>query len=140
MFYLSILIATAGLVIYHWSLKRVPKDAHFMWVLACAYVLAAVMCVVAARITTGQAPWTKPTASMGLTLLMLAGGVVLIEIGTLLAYRYGWPLGTAGPASNALSLVLLIPIAFLIYNDRLSITQWAGLALCVSGLILLTKK
>ncbi len=140
MYYTSLGIAVVGLVVYHISLKRTPHDLNPLAFLAIGYLLAAVMCVASARLIEGKMPWTGFNASLGVTLVMLAVGVLLIEIGTLLSYRYGWPLGTVGPVGNALAASLLLPMAIVIFKDRVGTFQILGLILVVAGMLLMTRK
>lgn len=140
MFYVSLAIAVAGLSVYHLALKRVPKDVNPFVFLAIGYMLAAVLCVASARIAGGKMPWQMVSSPFLITLGMLAVGVLLIEIGVLLAYRYDWPLGTVGPVSNALAAVVLVPVAVLFFKDHLSRAQLIGMVLVITGMILMTRR
>jgi drug/metabolite transporter (DMT)-like permease len=140
MFYVSLAIAVAGLSVYHLALKRAPNDVNPFVFLAIGYVLAALLCVASARLAGGKMPWQMFSASFLVTLGMLAVGVLLIEIGVLLAYRYDWPLGTVGPVSNALAASVLLPIAIIYYKDAMSRAQVVGLVLVIAGMILMTRR
>jgi len=140
MFYVSIFIAAIGLTIYHLSLKRTPHDINPMIFLAFGYVIATGFCIALYKTADGKMPWTMMDRSLFITLLMLSAGVALIEIGTLLAYRHGWVLGTAGPTSNALATLPLLVIAYVFYQQKLSATQLLGMAFCIVGLVLLSRK
>lgn len=140
MFYLSLCIAVAGLAIYHLSLKRVPADINPWAFLAIGYCIAAVLCVVCTPTTAGKMPWQALSGSFLTTLAMLALGVLLIEIGTLLSYRYGWPLGTVGPVGNAIAAAILLPVAIVYFKDSITRAQVIGLVLTVAGMILMTRR
>lgn len=138
MFYLSLCIAVCGLAIYHLSLKRTPHDINPFAFLAIGYVMAAVLCVAGARFGNGHMPWRGFTSSLAVTFALLAAGVLLIEVGTLLCYRYGWPLGTVGPVGNAIASAALLPVAILVFRDKVTSTQVIGLVLVVAGMILMS--
>ena len=140
MFYLSLGIAVIGLAIYHLSLKRAPLEINPFAFLAIGYVVAAALCLASVRIVNGKMPWQMFSTSLWITLAMLSTGVMLIEIGTLLSYRHGWPLGTVGPVGNALALVVLLPVAIFYFKDSISRSQLLGLALVVVGMILLSRR
>lgn len=138
MFYFSLCIAVCGLAIYHLSLKRTPHDLNPFAFLAIGYLIAAVLCVSGARFVNGKMPWQGFSSSLAITFALLAAGVLLIEVGTLLCYRYGWPLGTVGPVGNAIASAALLPVAILIFKDKVTPTQLAGLALVVAGMVLMS--
>lgn len=140
MFYLSLGIAVIGLAIYHISLKRVPSDVNLLAFLAVGYIAAATLCLLCIRMASGKMPWQGLSGSTGTTLAMLAVGVMLIEVGTLLSYRYGWPLGTVGPVGNALAAAVLMPIAVLAFKDKVGVSQVVGLVLAVAGLLLIARR
>ncbi len=140
MFYISLGIAVIGLAVYHLSLKRAPHDINLFAFLAIGYVLAAVLCTASVRLVSGKMPWQGVSMSLLVTLGMLAFGVLLIEVGTLLSYRHGWPLGTVGPVGNALAAAVLLPVAIWVFKDSVSRSQMIGLVLVVAGMILMSRK
>lgn len=140
MFYVSLAIAVTGLSVYHLSLKRVPQDVNLFFFLAIGYVLAAGLCVASARLAGGKMPWEMVSGSLLTTLGMLAVGVLLIEVGVLLAYRHGWPMGPFGPVSNALAAAVLLPVAVIFFKDSVSRSQVIGLVLVVAGMILMSRR
>jgi len=70
---------------------------------------------------------------------VLGAGVVLIEIGFLLAYRSGDILQWSGVAVNGASAVLLIPIALLVFREAFSLSRAIGILLTLAGLALVTR-
>jgi hypothetical protein len=71
--------------------------------------------------------------------VVLALGVVLIEIGFLLAYRTGSVLQWSGVAVNGAAALLLIPIALTVFRESFTAARGAGILLTVFGLVLLTR-
>jgi hypothetical protein len=71
--------------------------------------------------------------------LVLGAGVVLIEIGFLLAYRSGNVLQWSGVAVNGAAALLLIPIALIAFRDAFSATCLLEIALTLAGLTLLAR-
>jgi drug/metabolite transporter (DMT)-like permease len=66
-------------------------------------------------------------------------GVTLVglELGFLLAYRLGWSVSLAGLASNATVSVLLLPVGYLLFRERLTPLNLAGVVVAVIGLVLM---
>ncbi len=72
--------------------------------------------------------------------LALAAGVVLIELGFVLAYRSGDMLQWSGVAVNGASAMLLVPIALLLFRESFSLSRVLGIVLTLAGLALLTRR
>lgn len=62
-----------------------------------------------------------------------------IEIGFLLTYRVGWRISLGSTAAAAAVAVLLIPVGILVYGERLSAANVAGIVLCIAGLALIVR-
>jgi drug/metabolite transporter (DMT)-like permease len=67
----------------------------------------------------------------------LAGSVVGIEIGYLLAYRAGWPLGTTTGITYTASMVLLAVIGAACFSEGMTLRRSAGIVLAIGGVWLL---
>jgi drug/metabolite transporter (DMT)-like permease len=145
---LAFAIATVGSVLYHLGQKLVPPAAHPLAVLMAAYAVAFTLSLAALswlRPVGATAPWRQAFAGMatgpGLRVALLLGvGVLLIEVGFLLAYRAGGSLQWSGVAVNGAAAVLLLPIAVLAFKEPFSLPKAAGILLVLAGLALLTRR
>jgi len=70
----------------------------------------------------------------------LGASIVGIEVGFLLAYRAGWNVSLAGIATNTSAALLLLPIGLLIFKDKLSLVNIAGVLVCILGLLMINWK
>ena len=132
-------LAALGNVTYHLGQKTLSPTANPMVLLAAVYGVAFALSAAAVpffRDTSGAA-WTAHVLSW--PVLVLGAGVVLIEIGFLLAYRSGNILQWSGVAVNGASALLLIPIALLIFREAFSLSRLLGILLTLGGLVLLTR-
>ncbi len=132
-------IAAMGNVTYHLGQKTISPSANPMILLMAVYGVAFLLCAVAApffRDTSGLA-WSAQILSW--PVLVLGAGVVLIEIGFLLAYRSGDILQWSGVAVNGASAVLLIPIALMVFREAFSLSRVIGILLTLAGLALVTR-
>lgn len=131
---LFLAVAAVGNVVYHLGQKTIPQGANPMFVLMVVYAIAFVLCAAASPFFGGGhsqlASWP---------VLVLALGVVLIEIGFLLAYRTGSVLQWSGVAVNGAAALLLIPIALTVFRETFTVVRGAGIVLTVFGLVLLTR-
>jgi len=70
----------------------------------------------------------------------LAVGAVGIEFGFLLMYRSGWNLGIASVLSTVFSSLILVPVAVLVFKDKISWVNILGIFVCLAGLVMLNWK
>jgi multidrug transporter EmrE-like cation transporter len=68
---------------------------------------------------------------------LLAIAIVGIEFGFLLVYRTGWNLGIAAVLVNAAASLILVPVAILVFDDRISPVNVLGILVCLAGLVML---
>ena len=72
--------------------------------------------------------------------VLLGLALVGIEAGFILAYRAGWPVSLAPTVANAAVAVLLLPVALLLFREKVSAVNLAGLGLAIAGLMLMTQR
>ena len=132
-------VAIAATVAYHIVLKLTPVGANPYLSLAATYaVVTAVFTGVyvalpgagSFREAFGQLNWTAP--ALGIV-------VVFLDLGFMMLYRGGFQvsLGQLITQSAAAMLLLLIGMAF--FQEKLSLTNLAGIGLCVAGLWLINR-
>lgn len=132
-------IAAVGNAIYHLGQKTIAPAANPMVLLMAVYAVAFLLAAAAApffRSTTAES-WVVGVFSW--PVLMLGAGVLLIEIGFLLAYRTGGSLQWSGVAVNGASAVLLVPIALLAFREAFSPGKALGILFTLAGMALMTR-
>jgi drug/metabolite transporter (DMT)-like permease len=132
-------IAALGNITYHLAQKTISPTANPMVLLMAVYAVAFVFSAIAAPFfqDTSGGSWTAQVFSW--PVLVLGAGVLLIEIGFLLAYRSGDILQWSGVAVNGASALLLVPIALIVFREGFSLSKGAGILLTLVGLALLTR-
>lgn len=140
LFAASFALAVAGNVLYHVSQKSIPAGAPPLVSLLVTYAVALAG-------TALLLPFAPPAGSFGDGLRRLnwasAGvgvAIIAVELGVLLAYRSGWKLSVGSVAISAAVALALLPTGLLLFREKLSITNVAGLALCLAGLVLVAKR
>jgi drug/metabolite transporter (DMT)-like permease len=58
----------------------------------------------------------------------------------LLTYRVGWNISLASITCSVAVALVLLPIGVFAFKEQLSLKNIIGLALCLAGLFLVTKK
>jgi drug/metabolite transporter (DMT)-like permease len=134
------LLAVAGLATYHIAQKAVPVTAHPLALLAVAYAIAAAACLAmlplfapgqSLRAAFGSVPWM---------VVLIALGMLGLEVGYLLAYRAGWPLSLTAVGASTLVALVLVPVGVAFFRETVTPVRIAGIALCLAGLALLARR
>jgi len=138
--YLYLGVATLGVVIYQYGQKVINPSVNPMALLMGVYFVAFLLAFAAVPVfqAPGQSVWVRQIVSW--PVLVVGIGVVLIEGGFLLAYRYGGSLQWSGVAVNGLAAFVLIPVAIVIFHERLSPSRIFGVLLTLTGMALLARK
>ncbi len=139
-FVLPIAIAVCGNLLYHVSQKSIPSSAPPLLSLLVTYTVAFAG-------TLMLLPFAKESGSLadGLSRLNWASAgvgiaIVGVELGFLLAYRAGWNVSAGSVAVNVAVGLLLIPVGVLLFREKLSAVNVAGIALCIMGLLLVARR
>jgi hypothetical protein len=133
----SMLIIVASVVTYQLAQRQVPTRASAWATLVVAYGVGLAISVLGAVLTAGgearrvEVPWAAA--------LFLGVAVVGIEFGYLQAYRAGWKLSTTAMVAGVAAASLLTVLGLLIFEEHIGVRQVAGLAACVTGLVLLAR-
>lgn len=139
LFYFSISLAIASSALYHFVAKSTPANVNFTVSLLVTYAVAFVV-----TLFTFFAFPTKDVLAelkqLNWASIGLAIAIVGIEFGFLLTYRAGWNLGIAAVLVNVVASLILVPVAILVFKDKISWINIAGIFVCLVGLVMLNWK
>ena len=135
---LTLGLAIVGQVLYQIGQRAVPAEASPFAILAIAYFAAGMLCAGLAWPFGAFAPGASLRSVLGWPTWLIAGAIVAIEVGYLLAYRSGWTLGTAFATASAITVATLALIGCAANGQVMSGKQLAGLGLSCLGVWLLT--
>lgn len=140
LFYFSIALTICSSALYHFMAKSTPSNVNFTVSLLVTYAVAFIVTLFGFFFfpaTEGVAIELKKLnwASIG-----LAVAIVGIEFGFLLVYRSGWNLGIAAVLTNVVASLILVPVAILVFKDKISWVNVAGIFVCLAGLVMLNWK
>jgi drug/metabolite transporter (DMT)-like permease len=140
LFYFSITLAIASSALYHFTAKSTPSNVNFTVSLLVTYAIAfavVLLTFIFFPIKNGLVFELKLLnwASIGLAL-----AIVGIEFGFLLTYRSGWNLGIAAVLVNVVASLILVPVAILVFKDKISWINILGIFVCLAGLVMLNWK
>lgn len=137
MFWIAIILTILSNVFYHIIQKVTPQQANPVLSLAISYLVAGLICLALLPVFPVKAGLRAALKQLNWTTVALAFTLVGLEIGFLLAYRAGWTISLAGLFSNATVSVLLLPVGYILFKDRLSGTNMVGVVVAIVGLVLM---
>ena len=73
------------------------------------------------------------------TTVMMGLSIVGFEIGAMYMYKVGWNVSVGNLVMSTIVAVALIFVGVLVYKETVTITQLAGIGLCLVGLIFINK-
>jgi uncharacterized membrane protein len=140
-YYLPPIIVVFGLVLFQVSQKSVNENANPFVVIAVAYSVGILACVVGYFLISKQNTELLPILkSIGWSSIGIGIGAVTCEIGILLAYRAGWNISILPLSTNVFSALILVLIGIFAYRESLSVEKVIGVLMCIGGLVLITLR
>lgn len=125
-------------VFYNIVTKSTPGDANAFLSLSVTYVSAAVVSFLV-YVFTGHRSIGEEFSKINWTAFALGIVIVGLEVGYIFLYRAGWKLNTGSLVANITLAVALIFVGLVLYKEKISLKQTAGIVLCLAGLVLVTK-
>jgi drug/metabolite transporter (DMT)-like permease len=140
LFYFSISLAILSSALYHFSQKATPTDVNPAVAIMVTYAIAFCLTLVLFFFLPAREGILAELHRLNWASVLLAFSIVGLEVGFLLVYRAGWNIGIAAVLVNVVASLLLVPIALLVFRQRLSIVNLIGIAVCLAGLMMLNWK
>jgi len=137
---LSLLLIIFSNLIYHSCQKSISSSVNYAASLVVTYLVSLLLCAGLALCTISPQGYVVAFQSVQWPSYLLALGVVGIEAGFLLIYRYGWPLSTAALYTNAVVTILLIPLGVWWLREEFSWLNALGVLMTLGGLVLMSQK
>lgn len=132
-------LTISGGVLYHLAAKSIPATISPSLALIVAYATALAASITAYAVLPGSVAAPSVTRPWHPAVLVVGLAAFMIELGYVLAYRSAWPVSTTSVVTSGMVAMLLVPIGFAVFSERLSAANALGLVLCLSGLALLRR-
>lgn len=131
----SAALAIVASTLYHVFQKSTPVDVNPAISLLVTYGTAALGTLLlfffyppqSLSVDFGRLNWAS--VALGLS-------IVGLELGILLAYRYGWQISLLGVVVHIAAALVLLPVGVLLFKEKLTPLNLLGILLCLAGLIL----
>ncbi len=134
-----ILIVVGANAFYNISTKSTPQGIDPFASLTITYLVAAALSLLMFFVTGEQKNLLTEFSKANWTSFLLGISVVALEFGYISIYRAGWKVSTASLVANISLACVLLFVGILLYKEALSFKQLAGMAICVFGLILMSR-
>jgi drug/metabolite transporter (DMT)-like permease len=140
LFYFSIILAICSSALYHFTAKSTPANVNFTVSLLVTYGVAFIVTLFTFFFFPAHNGVATELKKLNWASIGLAVAVVGIEFGFLLCYRSGWNLGIAAVLTNVVASLILLPVATLVFKDKISWVNISGILICFVGLVMLNWK
>ena len=140
LYFFSMALTVVANVGYHFCQKAISSNANPLISLFFTYLSGMLITLVCIPLFYPGLQIGSAVRQLNWATFALGFAIVGLELGFLLAYRAGWNLSLGALYSNVMVTVVLLPIGVLVFKETLTGRHWVGLALALSGLILLGTK
>lgn len=125
---------------YHLVIKLTPASVNPLLSLAVTYATVTLLFLGAALVVPDGEPLRDSFRQVNWTALALAGTIVGLDLGFLLLYRSGFDLSLGQIVTQSAAALLLIAVGVAVFRERLNLANIAGIALCIAGLWLISRR
>jgi len=133
-------IAIAATVAYHVVIKLTPATANPYLSLGVTYAVVTVVFMSVYAVLPGPAPLRAAVGELNWTAVVLGLVVVFLDLGFMMIYRGGFDVSLGQIITQSAASLLLLVIGVAYFAEKLSLTNVAGILLCIVGLWLVNKK
>jgi drug/metabolite transporter (DMT)-like permease len=140
MFYLSAIVAITGAVGYQYFVKRVPETINPMVSIMGMYVVVLMLGAILLPFFPSVGSIKNQIRQLNWIQIALAVSVIMVELGFLLMYRYGWSLGTGNLVTGVFINLILVGLGVALLGEKLSFTNAVGIVFCILGVALISLR
>jgi drug/metabolite transporter (DMT)-like permease len=137
MFYLSALIAIVGAVSYQFVVKKVPASINPLVSVLASYVVVTILGFALLPLFPAEGGLGAHLRQLSWIQVAVAGSILLLELGFLLMFRYGWNLGTGNLVTGAIVNVALLGLGVFVLGEKVTALNAVGIVLCIVGVVLI---
>lgn len=135
-----LVVAVVSTFGYHLVIKLTPGSVNPLVTLAVTYAAVTLLFAGAALVVPDGAPLRESLRQVNWTALGLAATIVGLDLGFLLLYRSGFDLSLGQLVTQSAAALMLITVGVVAFRERLSLANLAGIALCIAGLWLISRR
>ena len=140
MSYLPLLMVVCSSTIYHICAKSVSPKLNTFASLTVAYLIWAVLTVIIYYATSPTKSLVQEFSHLNWATVVMGLAIVGLEAGNILMYKAGWNISVGSLINNITVSIILLFVGLLLYKEKITPTQIAGIVLCLAGLVLVNRK
>ena len=140
MSYLPLLMVVCSSTIYHIGAKSVSTKLNTFASLTVAYLIGAVLTVIIYYATSPTKSLVQEFSHLNWATVVMGLAIVGLEAGNILMYKAGWNISVGSLINNITVSIILLFVGILLYKEKITPTQIAGIVLCLAGLVLVNRK
>lgn len=140
MLVLLILLAATGGSFYHTLTKSLPCLNSPFASLTVSYLTSAAVTFILLLVFTGFNGIGESFAMLDYKSVLIGVSLVFIETGFFYMYKYGGQLTVMHLLTSSVQTMIILVCGLMIFNEKLSITNFTGVALSIIGIFLIIKK
>ena len=140
MFYVSAIVAILGAVCYQYFVKQIPASLNPLVSVIAMYIAAMVLGFLLLPVIPPQGGLMQHVRKLSWLQLALAGSVMMIELGFLLMYRYGWTLSAGNLVTGVFINITLVVLGVALLGEKVSTLNAIGIACCILGVALISYR
>jgi len=140
MFYISAGVAIIGAVGYQYFVKRVPASLNPIVSIIGMYVAVLAIGAILLSFFPAEGGLRHHFRQLSWIQFALAISVIMIELGFLLMYRYGWSLGTGNLVTGVFVNLVLVGLGVSLLGEKINLVNAIGIASCILGVALISYR
>ena len=136
LYLISIMMILTGNCAYQLTQKFINTAVNPLVSLTISYFVGFVLTFILIIYNQDEEPLFSVVQKLNWASYALGITLVVIDAGFILAYRSGWNLSLVSVLYNVIPIMLLVPIGAVFFKDQLSLVNVAGVAVTLSGIIM----
>ena len=140
MFYISAGLVIIGAVSYQYLTKRIPVSLNPIVSMIGVYTAVLALGAFLLLLFPSESSISQHFRQLSWIQLGLAISTVMVALGFLLMYRYGWNLSTGNIVTGVFINIILVTLGVTLLGEKINLLNVIGIALCILGVALISLR
>lgn len=140
MFYISATLAIAGAVGYQYFIKRIPASLNPFISVIGIYAAILVIGISVLPFLSYDGGILEQIRQLSWVQFAVAVSILLLDVGFLLMYRYGWKLSTGSLITGVFTNIILLILGVGLLGESVTVANIMGIIMCIIGVVLVNYR
>ena len=140
MFYISAGLVIIGAVSYRYLTKRIPVSLNPIVSMIGVYTAVLALGAFLLLLFPSESSISQHFRQLSWIQLGLAISTVMVALGFLLMYRYGWNLSTGNIVTGVFINIIHVTLGVTLLGEKINLLNVIGIALCILGVALISLR